>query len=62
MPTDFGFLRGFFEVEGRRLRDAFDAGSGWVDIPATSSAELFFDGAVSIDEMWFRPSAASGCR
>lgn len=53
MTSDFDFLQGPFEVTGSRLRDPLDPGSGWVDVPATSSAVTLFDGAVSIDEMWF---------
>ena len=53
MTSDFDFLQGSFEVTGQRLRDPFDADSGWRDMPATSSAVLLLDGAVSIDEMWF---------
>lgn len=53
MTSDFSFLDGPFDVQGRRLRDALDPHSGWDDVPATSSARLFLDGAVSIDEMWF---------
>ncbi len=53
MPTDFDFLQGWFDVSGRRLRDPLDPASGWIDVPATSSAVVAFEGAVSIDEMWF---------
>jgi hypothetical protein len=53
MPSDFDFLQGSFDVSGRRLRDPLDPTSGWIDVPATSSALVLFDGAVSIDEMWF---------
>lgn len=53
MPSDFDFLQGSFDVARRRLCDPFDPGSGWVDMPATSSAIVLFDGGVSIDEMWF---------
>lgn len=51
--NDFDFLQGSFEVRGRRLADPFDPSSGWTDVSATSEALLLFDGAVSIDEMWF---------
>lgn len=53
MSFDFDFLRGDFAVAASRLKDPFDADSGWVDMPATASAITLFDGAVSLDEMWF---------
>lgn len=53
MPSDFDFLHGPFDVKGSRLRNALDPESGWTDAPATSTAALYFDGAISIDEMWF---------
>lgn len=53
MPSDFDFLQGCFDVSGQRLRDPLDPASGWDDVPATSSAIVLFDGAISIDEMWF---------
>lgn len=53
VPDDFDFLQGSFDVTGRRLRNALDPASGWVEVAATSSAVVLFDGAVSIDEMWF---------
>lgn len=53
MPSDFNFLQGWFDVAGWRLRDPLDPASGWLDAPATSSAAVLFNGAVSIDEMWF---------
>lgn len=53
MTPDFSFLQGSFDVEGHRLTDPFDPGSGWADLPATSSAVVLFGGGVSIDEMWF---------
>jgi hypothetical protein len=53
-PTsDFDFLQGSFCVEGPRLRNALDPDSGWVDVSATSRATVHFNGAVSLDEMWF---------
>lgn len=53
MRSDFGFLRGAFDITGRRLRDALDPCSGWADVHATCSALVMSGGAVSIDEMWF---------
>jgi hypothetical protein len=53
MPSDFDFLQGSFDVKGSRLRDPLNPDSGWTEVPATSSAIVHFDGAVSIDEMWF---------
>ncbi|MGH8890377.1 MAG: hypothetical protein ACRDV3_11575 [Acidothermaceae bacterium] len=53
MPSDFDFLQGWFDVSGRRLRDPLDPSSSWDDVPASSSSIVLFDGAVSIDEMWF---------
>jgi hypothetical protein len=51
--TDFDFLTGAFDVHGRRLRDALDADSGWVEFAATSTATTLLDGVVNVDEMWF---------
>jgi hypothetical protein len=60
MTSDFDFLQGSFDVVGGRLNDPFDPDSGWVDAPATSTAVVLFDGAVSIDEMWFRDEKRFG--
>jgi hypothetical protein len=53
VPGDFGFLDGWFDVVNRRLRDPADPTSGWAEFPATARAMVLFDGAVSLDEMWF---------
>jgi hypothetical protein len=52
-PADFNFLDGWFEVVNRRLRDPLDPASGWDEFAATTRALVLFDGAVSVDEMWF---------
>lgn len=53
MTSDFDFLQGPFDVKGSRLRDPLNPDSDWIEVTATSSATVLFDGAVSIDEMWF---------
>jgi hypothetical protein len=58
--SDFDFLHGPFDVTSRRLRDALDLDSGWVESSATSIATHHFAGAISIDEMWFPDDGTYG--
>jgi hypothetical protein len=60
-PTaDFDFLDSDFDVDGERLADPRQPDSGWRSVPATSHADLWLNGMVSIDEMWFPDDAAFG--
>jgi hypothetical protein len=57
---DFDFLDGDFDVDGERLTDPRQPASGWRSVPATSHADLWLNGLVSIDEMWFPDDACFG--
>lgn len=53
VTSDFDFLRGQFDVDNRRLKQPLTNAVEWEEFPATARAETYFDGAVSIDEMYF---------
>jgi len=48
--TDFNFLAGPWNVHHRRRPSPLEPGSPWVEWSGRHRGEIFFDGAVSVDE------------
>ncbi|MEV8375868.1 hypothetical protein AB0P21_24235 [Kribbella sp. NPDC056861] len=58
--ADFDFLNGHFDVRHRTLNKVFVGSDDWQEYAGTCSAQTFFDGAISIDEMQFPAKASYG--
>jgi hypothetical protein len=51
ITSDFDFLHGAWRVEHRRLVDPVGGGTEWVEFDGGLEGSIYFNGAVSVDEM-----------
>jgi hypothetical protein len=60
LTGDFDFLVGSWAITNRRLHDPLSGSDRWYETPADAHSRTHFNGAVSIDEMFFPLLGFSG--